>query len=256
MGNFSISHYSKLTVSRTALKLLYIIDMAEVPTFQEKSRLDGNGDGTIDAGEKQQYLAKKVDELTQGLGLTLNGNPYSLEKEAGQVELLAGGLNLPTLRLTLRYRLQWDRKALRETNILEYTDANFPGRVGWKEIVAVNQDDIQLLESSVPAADLSRELTVYPEDPTIRPPQEVTASLKFKQSSLLPATGGVSPHGPAPGAVKDSASSLPSGGADADTQQGRPLPLVSGWKLNTQVILLSVVVVVGLGAWLVFVLKR
>ena len=254
MGNFSISHYSKLTVARTALKLLYIIDMAEVPTFQEKSRLDRNGDGTIDGGEKQQYLAKKIEELTQGLRLTLNGSPYALEKEAGEVELLAGGLNLPTLRLTLRYRLQWDRKALREMNSLEYADTNFPGRVGWKEIVAVNQDDIQLLESSVPTADLSRELTVYPEDPTIRPPQEVTASLKFKQSSLLSTKGGasVSPHGPAPGTVKDSPSSSPSGSADTDT----PQRLVSAWKLNTPVVLLSVMVVIGLGAWLVFVLKR
>src|SRR5262245_59468579 len=85
MGNFSISHYSKLTVGRTALTLLYIIDMAEVPTFQEKSRLDGNGDGTIDEGEKQQYLAKKIAELTQDLRLTLNGSPYPLEKEAGEV---------------------------------------------------------------------------------------------------------------------------------------------------------------------------
>ena len=180
MGNFSINHYSKLTLGPSALEILYLIDMAEVPTFQEKPALDLDGDGAIGPAEKQQYLTKKVDELTQGLRLSLNGSPTQLEKVAEQVELIPGGLGLPTLKLTLRYQLNWDRVDLKETNRLDYEDWNFPGRVGWKEITAVGSDGIQLLESSVPAADLTEQLMSYPADPTIRPPEDLAASLKFR----------------------------------------------------------------------------
>src|SRR5262249_10683036 len=35
LGNFSISHYSGIRVSKDAIELRYMIDMAEIPTFQE-----------------------------------------------------------------------------------------------------------------------------------------------------------------------------------------------------------------------------
>src|SRR5437879_13461116 len=34
MGNFSISHYAGLRVERDAIRVRYLIDMAEIPTFQ------------------------------------------------------------------------------------------------------------------------------------------------------------------------------------------------------------------------------
>src|SRR5262249_22670998 len=35
MGNFSISHYAGLTIGPTAIELRYLVDMAEIATFQE-----------------------------------------------------------------------------------------------------------------------------------------------------------------------------------------------------------------------------
>ena len=35
MGNFSISHYAGIQVERGYVELKYLIDMAEIPTFQE-----------------------------------------------------------------------------------------------------------------------------------------------------------------------------------------------------------------------------
>ena len=34
MGNFSISHYTGIRIDRGYLEVLYVIDMAEIPTFQ------------------------------------------------------------------------------------------------------------------------------------------------------------------------------------------------------------------------------
>ena len=35
MGNFSISHYTGIRVEPTYIEFRYIIDMAEIPTYQE-----------------------------------------------------------------------------------------------------------------------------------------------------------------------------------------------------------------------------
>ena len=35
MGNFSISHYAAIRVLATSIEVRYVLDLAEVPTFQE-----------------------------------------------------------------------------------------------------------------------------------------------------------------------------------------------------------------------------
>jgi len=35
LGNFSISHYTSLRIERHAVALRYVLDLAEIPTFQE-----------------------------------------------------------------------------------------------------------------------------------------------------------------------------------------------------------------------------
>ena len=40
MGNFSVNHYAKITIGQTSIDLRYLIDMAEIPTFQETRQFD------------------------------------------------------------------------------------------------------------------------------------------------------------------------------------------------------------------------
>lgn len=245
MGNFSISQYSKLTIGPAALELLYIIDMAEVPTFQEKGLIDSNGDGTIDETEKKRYLGKKAEELSQGLDLRLNGDRCSLERVSEQFDLVPGGMNLPTLKLALRFRFAWDGAGLKETNTLDFRDRNFPGRVGWKEIVAQSSAGVELEESSVPANDLSQELNTYPQDPAVRPPQDLEARVRFRrQPSRLAASATGSPS--------------PDSGARTRREPRRltqPLPAA---VLSSSAILLGLIAVCGLGAfaWYRFIRRR
>ena len=35
MGNFSVNHYSKISLDREGIRISYIIDLAEIPTYQE-----------------------------------------------------------------------------------------------------------------------------------------------------------------------------------------------------------------------------
>jgi ABC-type nickel/cobalt efflux system permease component RcnA len=50
------------------------------------------------------------------------------------------------------------------TGELTFADANFPERVGWREITATGVDGSALLGSSVPARSITDGLLVYPED--------------------------------------------------------------------------------------------
>ncbi len=102
MGNFSISHYSKIQIDPQVIQLLYIIDTAEIPTFQEMNVIDGNGNGQIEVPEKDRYLARKVEDLTWNLSLRLNGRKISFQRMSQSLDLIPGGYNLPTMKITLR----------------------------------------------------------------------------------------------------------------------------------------------------------
>ena len=65
LGNFSISHYTAIRLDSDAVVLRYIIDMAEIPTFQEiqdTKIVPQEGHPSLPA-----YLAQRVDALRAGL---------------------------------------------------------------------------------------------------------------------------------------------------------------------------------------------
>ena len=40
MGNFSVNHYSKITLENDGIRVRYLIDLAEIPTYQELKSAD------------------------------------------------------------------------------------------------------------------------------------------------------------------------------------------------------------------------
>src|SRR5688572_30822233 len=60
LGNFTINRYSRLEIGAAGIKLYYVFDMAEIPTFQEKDGIDLNHDNQISETEKQGYLDRQV----------------------------------------------------------------------------------------------------------------------------------------------------------------------------------------------------
>src|SRR5712691_963512 len=77
MGNFSISHYTGIYVERGFIELRYLIDMAEIPTFQEMQQ--NNFAARVDDPRVRAYLLRQAEFFRNGLLLTLNGQPLPLE---------------------------------------------------------------------------------------------------------------------------------------------------------------------------------
>src|SRR2546426_1926915 len=78
LGNFTVNRYSRLELYSDAIRVRYVLDMAEIPTFQEIDSIDLDGDGQPSAGEDEAYLDRKSPEVLHGLHLTANGSPLDL----------------------------------------------------------------------------------------------------------------------------------------------------------------------------------
>src|SRR5689334_11366746 len=102
LGNFSINHYTAIRIERDAIELSYVIDMAEIPTFQE---IQENGIvAEASHAALPAYLARKAEILRQGLTLIVYGQRTSLRAESPEVIFMPGAGGLPTMKIGVRYR--------------------------------------------------------------------------------------------------------------------------------------------------------
>jgi nickel/cobalt exporter len=185
LGNFSISHYSAIGIGKDAVELRYIIDMAEIPTFQEiqENRI------TVDAEDVtvQAYLTRKAEILRDGLSLQVGGKPLRLHLDSREIIFPPGAGGLPTMKIGMLFKAKLDKDSINGEQALEYHDGNFPGRAGWKEIIAVADAGLKLINSSVAGTDRSRQLSDYPTDLLNSPPQQLDARINFAVGTISPA---------------------------------------------------------------------
>jgi ABC-type nickel/cobalt efflux system permease component RcnA len=183
MGNFSISHYAGIRLEDGYVEIRYVIDEAEIPTFQEMQRtgLRANVNDPSVAG----YLREQAEGLKAGLTVTLDGQPISLETVSTEVIFPPGAGGLPTMKLGLLYRASLAGMQPSARHQLHYRDDNFRDRAGWKEIVIGAAPQVPLLSASVPVSDRSAQLTNYPTDLLNSPPQDLEADAAFTVSSAV-----------------------------------------------------------------------
>jgi ABC-type nickel/cobalt efflux system permease component RcnA len=181
MGNFSINHYSGLSIGPGEIQIRYLLDFAEIPTFQEIQEIDRDGDGERSLSEQENYLVRKVESLASNLTLTVAGKPLPLVPTAHEITFPPGAGGLPTMRLSILYRAAL-RSVVGDAPVnLVYRDDNYPHRAGWKEMAASGRDGTVLIGSPLPAR--GSELRAYPEGEIQSPPQIVDAAFSFTVGS-------------------------------------------------------------------------
>src|ERR1700685_135272 len=154
MGNFSINHYSKLTIKQGSIEILYLIDMAEIPTFQEIRQFDITP--KADDPSTSRYLDRQEQRLKAGLSLQSDGQVIGPDTISRQWAFSDGAAGLPTMKMGFVFRGKLD--VTTGPHKLSYFDNNFPGRTGWKEIVVLG-DGVAIQDSSAPATDRGQELS-------------------------------------------------------------------------------------------------
>jgi nickel/cobalt transporter (NicO) family protein len=115
LGNFTVNRFSRVEVAAHRVYVLYVLDLAEIPTYQA---------GRIDAFAYAKRLAG-------GARLRLGGRSAELTPVATELTHPKGAGGLRTTRLEALLR---GPEVSRSTD-LAYEDVNYAGRIGWKEIV-------------------------------------------------------------------------------------------------------------------------
>jgi nickel/cobalt exporter len=192
MGNFSVNHYSRITFESDRVHINYFIDLAEIPTYQElqqanipSTSIDPNSVVVLN------YVTARGTELARGLLLEVGAKTLSLRLISSGVIFPPGAGGLPTMKMGFVYEAAYSSTPSTSSSSdgqnlsIHYSDNNYPGHTGWKEIIAVTSAG-SLLRSSVPTTDRSAELSNYPPDLLTSPPQDLEAS--FSVALTPPAT--------------------------------------------------------------------
>lgn len=167
MGNFSVSHYARLTAAAGGLNVYYSLDLAEIPTFELTQGAP--------AGDVKTRAMAEMKTWAAGLEITANGQPLRLTLQSSGAAVADGAGGMPVVRV---WGVLTARGLAGESRIV-YRDGNFKGRAGWKEIVIQAADGVEIARASHTSREVSKALTEYPADPTAAPPQDLEAQLTF-----------------------------------------------------------------------------
>src|SRR6202451_2960406 len=124
MGNFSVNHYSKIKIGQQSIEIQYLIDMAEIPTFQESRQFDLTP--KADDSNAVRYLDRQEQLFKEGLSLESDGQSVRLETLSRQIVFSDGAGGLPTMKIGFVFRGQPGVST--GGHKLSYIDNNFPGR--------------------------------------------------------------------------------------------------------------------------------
>jgi nickel/cobalt exporter len=145
LGNFTINHLTRLTVTAQRVDVHYVLDMAEIPSYQAMRA--ATSDGTMNGAQRETWARREAAFDMLQLQLLDAGRPRKLLLDSAHAMTRPGAGGLPTLYLTLEAHAFLTRG---EQRTLTYSDNTYPGRLGWHDIVVA------------PASEPTHELTAYP----------------------------------------------------------------------------------------------
>jgi len=162
LGNFTINPFLGLHFTAEYVDVDYVVDMAEIPAFQEHQVIDSDGDDKVSSHEQADYLATACADREASLNISLDGFVVTLAPTTKLLSFPPGQAGLSTLRLECGYRFGATGSQLAVEN------NNFSERIGWREIV-VTSDGVEV-SSNFPTESVSDRLTIYPQDPSTTTP--------------------------------------------------------------------------------------
>ena len=228
LGNFTINLYSGISVVPHEIRIHYVVDMAEIPTFQEtQQRIDANGDGTASDAEQQAWAGATAPQLMARVHLSVGGKPVQLTVGPASMSFRPGQGGLQVLRLDAQFT-----GTAPTSGAVRYTDGNYADHIGWREITALGADGEAVRSSSVPVSSVSDELRAYPAS-QLQSPLHVTEAW----FSFAPGEGTVVTTGPSEAS-----------GARPGVIGGSFAALVDRAGLSVSVVALCLLLAIGFGA--------
>ncbi len=184
LGNFTISHFTQLEIAPEQIHIRYIVEMAEISTFQEFEVIDTNHNRTPDEEELEAYGQRMSQQYAQGLELMIDGKRLPVTVKRQQTLWQSGTEGMPTLRVECDLLASTLTEGIHR---LRFEDKNRRERSGWSEIVVIPKSGISIFDSFAFGDGISNELKTFPPDPL--------ASLLNEQSAEFSFVRGAAPVG-------------------------------------------------------------
>jgi nickel/cobalt transporter (NicO) family protein len=246
LGNFTINHFADITVAPTEVRLAVVIDMAEIPTFQERQKMDTDGDGMV--SDDEVAAAKAPYCATQGskLRLRVDGTAASLRPTDSALSFPGGLGGLSTMRLECSYVAALTSRLTPSASIA-FEDMSYPERIGWREIIA-SGDGVTVDTGGLPATSVSKRLTSYPAD-LISQPLDVRSATLVATAVAAPTAALAASPAPAPAELPAARVNATVAGAVPGGIVGGDVPAIfRAVDLTPFVLLLSIATAFALGA--------
>jgi nickel/cobalt exporter len=170
LGNFTVNHYAGIEAAPGELRVVYAIDIAEIPTQQLRAEQDADADGVVEDPELQAWADATGARVVAGLHVSVDGAPLALAYRCGTAEFRPGQAGLDVTRFEGLLSAP-----MGDHGHVEVEDTTDADRTGWREITAAGVDGRVVTGSSVPAASVSDELRRYPQE-LLTSPLKVTSA--------------------------------------------------------------------------------
>jgi ABC-type nickel/cobalt efflux system permease component RcnA len=182
LGDFSVNQYSRLGVEGKQITIRQVLDLAEIPTFQEKVLIDTDKNGTLEQKELDAYVERITPKILANLFLTVNNQPLALRIESTEVRAENGAANLPTLKI--KWNLLADLPNAEKINQVRFENKNYAERLGWNEIVVSQIGDVKVFDSTAFGSGITDELKAYPQETLDAPLTEKSAQFYFSTGAV------------------------------------------------------------------------
>ncbi|MFG1924571.1 High-affinity nickel-transporter [Cryptosporangium sp. NPDC048952] len=176
LGNFSVNQLEAITFRADRVDVAATVDTAELPTLQEKSAVDRDGNGTASPSELAAFAASSCDGLADGFAVRVGGAAVPWSVSSSSFAYVPGSAGLSTSRLTCALT---GPASLGSAVSVDVRNAYRTDHVGWREITAVG-DGVGLVDSPLPVSDVSDGLRAYPADLLSSPPDVRSASFSVR----------------------------------------------------------------------------
>jgi nickel/cobalt exporter len=176
LGNFSVNQAIGLALHPDRVAVTAIIDLAELPTLQERPAVDANGDGQVSAAESAAYNTHTCSAMAGAVALRVDGHRVHWSVRPAGFEYRPGSAGLHTSRISCMFDAAAD---LTRPAIVDLVNGYRADRIGWREITAAGHG-VHIVNPPVPARSVSDWLRSYPADLLGSPLDQRSARLQVE----------------------------------------------------------------------------
>lgn len=176
LGNFSVNQAIGLDLHPDRVAVTAVVDLAELPTLQERPAVDTTGDGTVSAAESTAYNTRVCHAMAGAVALRVDGHRVRWSVRPAGFAYRPGSAGLHTSRVSCAFKAAAD---LTRPATVDLVNGYRADRIGWREITAAGHG-VHLVHPPVPVRSVTNSLRSYPADLLGSPLDQRSARLQVE----------------------------------------------------------------------------